>query len=198
MQKHKNAILMLVALVLFLYLGIVTIYPKILKLSFNIEKFEQKVHESTTLTTSIDSIDFKMTPALNLIITINNWNSKYVYEVEQDCFEAAVIQLTTNPFAPITKKFKIKDLYLNQVVFNNQLLPEGVNKLAFLSQSFSPMSFGVKKVTIVPGPVTVKHFTIKYIAPNFYNEKIRKEVKYTEAEVREFLKQRGFNNVIIR
>ena len=47
-QKHKNAILMLVALVLFLYLGIVTIYPKILKLSFNIEKFEQKVDERFT------------------------------------------------------------------------------------------------------------------------------------------------------
>ena len=160
--------------------------------------FEQKVHESTTLTTHLDSIDFKMTPSLNLIITITNWNSKYVYEVEQDCFEAAVIQLTTNAFAPITKHFTIKDLYLNKVIFSNQLLPEGVNKLSFLPQSFSPVSFGAKKVTVTPGPVTVKNFTIKYIAPNFYNEKIRREVKYTKAEVKEFLQNRGFTNVIIK
>lgn len=199
MKNHRNLILMLLALVLFVYAAFISIYPAVLTSSFNIKDFEDKIHQSTTLTTTMDSVNFKMTPSLNLVITITNWSSKYVYEVEQDCFDAAVIELTTNPLAVITKNFKIKDLYLNNVVFSNQLLPEGINKLAFLPGAFNASVFGKNKITISPaGNVTVKNFTIKYIAPNYYKESVRPLVEYSKSDVKDFLQKRNFTSVNIK
>ena len=199
MKKHSNLMLLLISLALFIYAGLLSIYPAVLTSTFNVQDFEDKIHQSTTLTTKMDSVNFKMTPNLNLIITITNWSSKYIYEVEQDCFDAAVIELTTNPFSVLTKNFKIKNLYLNNVVFSNQLLPEGVNKLAFLPGAFNARVFGKNKITIVPdGKVTVKNFTIKYIAPDYYKESVRPLVEYTKSDVKEFLQKRNFVSVNIK
>ena len=77
-------------------------------------------------------------------------------------------------------------------------LPEGMNKLSFLPEAINSGEFGAKTFVITPGPVTVKNFTIKYIAPSYYKENKRKLVEYSANDVKEFLQKRNFKRVIIK
>lgn len=196
MKEHKNAILLLVAIVLFAYAGLLSVYPALLRATFNIPKFEEKVYNSTSLVTTLDSIDFKVHPNLTLDISLVKWSSKYVDY--QDCFDAGSIEISTNLFAPITKNYNIKQMSLNNVMFSNQLLPEGVNKLAFLPPTLKSEPFGASKIKVKVGPVTVKNFTIKYIAPEYYKENKRNLVQYSREDVLEFLQKRNFARVEIK
>ena len=86
MKEHKNAILILVAIVLFAYAAILSVYPSFLKATFNISKFEEKVYKASSLITTIDNIDFKVKPNFDLYISIYKWSSKYVdYQGVQTC-----------------------------------------------------------------------------------------------------------------
>jgi hypothetical protein len=197
MKEHRNAILILISVILFIYAGLLSIYPAFLKSTFNVTKFEEKVYRATSLVTTIDSVDFKVKPNFDLYIYLYKWSSKYVDD--QDCFDAGYIEITTGLFAPITKKFKIKNMTLKNVVFSNQLLmPENVNKLSYLPEAINPGEFGAKKFVVTPGPVTVKNFTIKYIAPNYYKENKRNLVEYSKNDVKEFLQKRNFKRVEIK
>ena len=196
MKEHKNAILLLVAVILLIYAALLSVYPAILKATFNVQKFEEKVYNATSLVTTIDSIDYRVHPNLTLDINIYKWSSKYVDY--QDCFDAGSIEITTNLFAPITKNFNVKKMTVKNAIFSNQLLPEGVNKLAFLPSSIKANEFGVKKIKVTPGPVTAKNYTIKYIAPNYYKENKRKLVEYSKQDVKEFLQKRNFTMVEIK
>ena len=195
--KYKNVLLIAVSLVLLIYAGYISIFPIFLTNSFNIDKFEEKVYNATSLLTTIDAIDFKITPGLNMIITIRNWSSMYVDE--QDCFDAGTIQLTTNPMSIFTKNFKIKDLYLKNVKFSNQTLPDGENKLAFLPPAFNnSKSFGSKKITVVTGPVRVKNFKITNIAEGYYKQNRIREKVYSAQDVKAFLSGFYFDHVNIK
>ncbi len=195
-MKHKNMILIVISLILLIYAGFISLFPSLLTSTFNIDKFEQKIYDSTSLVTTIDSIDFKIKPNLNMIITIRNWTSKYIDD--QDCFAASMIQVTTNPSCVFTKKFKIKDLYLKNVKYLNQILPSGENKLSFLPPAFNSQIFGAKKITVIPGPVKIKNFKIRNMTQNDYNEVNRREVKYSEQQVKDFLSQFYFSHVYIK
>ncbi len=196
MTQHKNAILIVVAVLLLIYAGFISIFPAILTKSFNIDQFEQKVYDATSLVTTVDTVDYKIKPNFDTIITLKNWSSKYIDE--QDCFNARLIQITTTPAALFTKTFKIKDLYLKNVKYSDQTLPEGVNKLAFLPGSFNPKVFGANKITIVSGPVRVKNFNIVHIEPGVYKERNQREAKYSTTEVKRFLSQFQFAHVNIK
>ncbi|MBQ9245344.1 hypothetical protein IJ182_03655 [bacterium] len=196
MTKHRNAILILVSLVLFIYAGFISIYPAFLSKTFNKNAFEKKAEEATGLKTHLDSIEFKIKPNMDMVITIGNWSSKYVDD--QDCFAAGRIDITTNPGSIITKNFKIKELDLNNVKYSNQVFENGQNKLAYLPGSFNPKPFGASKVTIAAGPVKAKNFTIVNIGPNYYREDKRSISKYSRADVRSFLSSQKFKNVNIK
>lgn len=196
MQQHKNFIMMLISLILLTYALLLSVYPSILTSSFNRERFEEKVYNAVGLVTSVDDVNFRIRPDLTLIITIRNWSSKYIDN--QDCFDAAFIELQTGFLSPLTKNFKIKNLYLRHVDFSNQTLPEGENKLAYISSSFEASAFNTKEVSITPGPVKVRNFMIKNIAPDFYSENKRQEVVYTADEVRQFLNDWHVRHVKIK
>ena len=196
MTQHKNAILIVVAVILFIYAGFISIFPSILTKSFNIDQFEQKVYDATSLVTTVDTVEYKIKPNFDTIITLKNWSSKYIDE--QDCFDARLIQITTTPAALFTKTFKIKDLYLKNVKYSDQTLPEGMNKLAYLPGSFNSKVFGANKITVIVGPVRVKNFNKVHIAPNVYQENNQREVKYSTSEVKQFLSQFNFAHVNIK
>ena len=196
MNQHKNAILIVVAVLLFIYAGFISIFPAMLTKSFNIDQFEQKVYEATSLVTTVDSVEYKIKPNFETKIILKNWSSKYIDE--QNCFDARLIEITTTPAAIFTKTFNIKDLYLKNVKYSDQILPEGVNKLAFLPGAFNPKYFGTNKVTVVTGPVRVKNFNIVHIEPNVYDEVNKREAKYTKQQVKDFLSQYHFEHVIIK
>ncbi len=196
MPKYKNTILIVLAAILLIYAGFISIFPAILTSSFNIDKFEKQIYDATSLVTTVDTVEYKIKPNFDTIITFRNWSSKYIDE--QDCFDATMIELTTKPAAIFTNNIKIKQLYVKNAKFSNQLLPNGDLKLAFLPGAFNSKVFGKDKINITAGPVRVKNFQIKKIAPNYYNEDNRRESTYTEQEVKDFLSQMYFATVNIK
>ncbi len=196
MTKYKNTVLIVVSIIFFAYAGFISIFPAILSNSFNIDEFEQKVFDSTSLVTTVDSVEYKIKPNFDTLISLRNWSSKYIDD--QDCFDASLIEITTTPFAIFTKNFKIKQLYLKNVRYSNQTFENGENKLAFLPGAFNSEKFGAKQITIIPGPVKVKNFRIKDIAPGYYKERNQREAFYSEQEVRAFLSDKYFSHVVIK
>lgn len=196
MQNRKNLMMILVSFVLLFYAGMLSLYPFILNTTFSKTKFGQKVYDATGLVTTIDKIDFEMKPNFTLIITINNWISKYIDY--QDCFEANVIELQTGAFSPITKDFPIKELYLKHVKYSDQVFDTGANKLDYLPRSFNVSPFGTNKIKISSGPVRVQDFRIKRITPNTYSEDNRSESVYSKAQVKKFLQDLNIRFVEVR
>ena len=196
MTKYRSTILIALSILLFLYAGFISIFPAFLTSNFDIDKFEQQVYDSTSFVTTVDSVEYKIKPNFDTIITLRNWSSKYIDD--QDCFDARLIEIKTTPAAIFKKTFKIKQLYLKNVRYENQTLPNGENKLAFLPSAFNSEVFGVNKITIIPGPVKVKNFRIKDIAPGYYKERNQREAVYSEQDVRAFLKDKNFSHVVIK
>ncbi len=196
MTKYKNTILIALSLVFFAYAGFISIFPALLTNNFDIDKFEQQIYDSTSLVTTVDSVEYKIKPNFDTIITLRNWSSKYIDD--QDCFDARLIEIKTTPSAIFSKTFKIKQLYLKNVKFSNQTLPTGENKLAFLPGAFNSEVFGKDKITVIPGPVKVKNFKTKDIAPGYYKERNQREALYSEQDVRDFLKDKNFSHIIIK
>ena len=196
MKEYKNTLLIFISVLFLAYAGFISIFPAILTSTFNIDKFEQQVFDSTSLVTTVDTVEYKIRPNFDTIITLRNWSSKYIDD--QDCFDAKLIEIKTTLSAIFFKKFKIKQLYLKNVKYSNQTLPTGENKLAFLPAAFNSELFGAKKITIIPGPVKVKNFRIKDIAPKYYKEINKREAYYSTEEVRRFLSDKNFSHVEIK
>ena len=194
-KSYRNVVMLFIAFVLFAYAGFISIYPKILTSTFNIEDFTRKVYTTTGLITTIGDVEFKVKPDLDMVITFTNWNSKHLDE--QECFEAGKIEITTNPFSIFTKNFDIKEMEVKNVKYFDQIYNTGENKLHYLSDmNFS--QFGADKVTVSPGPVHVKNFKITYIEPTQHRENKRDSVKYSRSDVRNFLQTQTFKNVIVK
>jgi|GEM_PF-4427140 len=196
MSKHKNLIMILGSIILIAYAAMLSIYPALLSSSFNKDEFCEKVYKACGLVTTLDSIEFKMKPSLTLVITINNWSSKYIDR--QDCFDAVLIELQTGAFSPFTKNFKIKEMFLKHVKFSNQTLPNGENKLAYLPKSFEASAFGSDKITVEAGPVKVLDFKIKNIAPKYYDEDNRSSESYSKLQVKDFLLEQNIRFVTVK
>lgn len=196
MSNHKNLILIVISLILLAYAGMLSLYPFILNSTFSKTKFGQKVYDATGLVTTVEKVDFEMKPNLTLIITINNWSSKYIDY--QDCFDANVIELQTGALSPITKDFPIKELYLKHVKYSDQVFDTGANKLDYLPRSFNASAFGTDKIKVAAGPVRVQDFRIKRITPDTYDEDNRSESIYTKAQVKKFLQDLNIRFVEVR
>ena len=195
MTNNKNTIFIAISIILLLYAGFISIFPIILTNSFNITKFEQKCYDATSLITTVDYVNYKIKPNFNVIITLKNLSLKYIDF--QPMFDANTIELTTTA-AIFGNTFTIKNLYLKNVKYEDQILPEGENKLAFLPGAFDTTKFGKKNITVVTGPINIKNMKIKYITPKTYKEQSLREATYTKEQVKEFLSNYYFSHIKIK
>ncbi len=196
MTNHKNTILIVISAILLTYAFFIGILPVILTKSFDITKFEEKFYDATSLVTTLDEVDYNIKPNFDVIIKLRNLSLKYIDN--QPMFDASSIELTTTPAAIFGNTFKVKNLYLKNVKYEDQILPEGENKLAFLPGAFDSTKFGKKNIVIVPGPIKIKNLKIKYITPTTYDEKNFIDKEYSNAEVKEFLSNYSFSHIKIR
>ena len=196
MSNYKNTIMIVIAAFLLLYAAFISIIPAIKTSSFNIKDFEQKCYDATSLITTVDSVQFKIKPNLKTIIIVKNLELRYIDN--QPLFYARNIELTSTIGALFGNKFDIKSMYLKNIKYNDQILDNGENKLAFLPGAFNSEVFGKKSITVIPGEVTVKNLDIKYIGPNTFKQKFIRENSYSKEEVKEFLSQFYFSHVNIK
>jgi hypothetical protein len=199
MAKYKNVFLMIVAVILLGYAAFISIIPSMMSKNFNIDKFEQATLKAAGLNVTFEMIDYKIKPNLKTIIIIRDLVA--MYPDQQPLFSAKYIELETTPAAIFKKDFDIKSLYLKHVKYEDQILPNGVNKLAYLPESFDPSYYGAKKVTIRPNSqIRIKNLErINTITnPYSYRKYAEREAIYTQSEVSIFLHSLNFKNVNIK
>lgn len=198
MSKYKNVLLIFVALILFVYAGLISIYPSFKSKHFDINEFEKKALPATGLNVTFNYIDIKVKPNFTTIITLRDLDVQY--PDKQPLLKAKVVELTTSVSALLFKNFDIKSLYLKNVQYDDQILPSKENKLAYFPEAFDPKYFGSKKITIKPGPVSIKDLNISYTQTEPYSYKTEelREANYTKEEVKEFLSSYNFKNIEIK
>lgn len=196
MSKYKNTLMIFVALILFIYAGMLSIFPKILTSSFNIDKFEEKFYEATSLLTTVDSVSYKLKWNFETTIIVRNLSLKYIDH--QPLFDAKYAEIVASPSALFGNNFNIKSMYLKNVVYADQILPDGQNKIAFLPEGFKADKFGKKYITIAPGDIRVKNLKVTYVTPRTYKEKSFREKTFYKEEVRDFLKSLTYSSVKIK
>ena len=197
MAKYKNALLVLVSILLFAYAGFITIVPAVKTNSFNIDKFEQQVFDATSLVTTLDSVNFEIKPNLKTIITVKNLSLKYIDA--QPLFDAAHIEIETTPAALFTNNYEIKSIYFKRTWYADQILPNKENKIAFLPGAFNSKVFGANNITIKPnGPAKFKNLKLTYVTPTTYKEKNLRETSFTKEEVKSFLSSFEYSHVKIK
>lgn len=195
-KSYKNAILILISLVLFAYSGFVLLFPTILTMTFNKQKFCDSVYKTSGLVTNIDKIEFKMTPKLDMIITLRGWESKHIDN--QNAFKTKEIDVVTTPFSIFTHNYNIKSMTFVGTQLWEQILPNGENKLAYIAKCFSPKDFGADKMTIKPSAVEFKGFTIVHENKNQTKEEYIRNKTFSLYEVKTFLKNKNLFNVVIK
>ncbi len=199
MSNYKNAILIIISIILFIYAGFISIFPSFYTKHFNINDFTQKMLPAAGLNVTFDDIDVKIRPNFKTIIKLKEL--QIFYPDNQPLFRARTAELITTPSSIISKKFIIKKLTLHNVKYEDQILPSGENKLAFLPSTFNPSVFKTKKITVIPqGNVYVKGLNIGYTVaePYSYKKEDLREAEYSADQVKTFLKSLNFNNVVIK
>ena len=198
MQKYKNVFMIFLALILFVYAGFISIFPAFVIKTFNIDEFEQKSYTATGLNITLGYIDIKIKPNFKTVIIVRDLIAKY--PDNQPLLEAKYAELTTTPASILKKEFKIKSLYLKNVEYHDQILPDGENKIAYLPAAFDPSYYGTKKITIVPGPIRIKNLDVSYTVgePYSYKTTSKREITFEKSEVEEFLSNLTFTNVVIK
>lgn len=193
----KNAGLIILSFFLFLYAVTISFTGKIAVNSFDGEEFSKKAQEACGLIIQTGDFKYKVKPNLHAVMTVYNFSADWVGN--QKLFSAKKIVIETkNPFAVFTKNFDIDSMYLSDVLYADQILPNGVNKLSSFPAGFNSKPFGKNKITLKPGNVKVKNFKITYTTPNTYDEKIMKDREYSKQEVKAFLYEHPFVSVVIK
>ena len=199
---YKNLILMLAALILFIYAGLISVVPSIITKTFNKEEFGTKTYDATSIITNIDGFQYRIKPNLHAVMEITNLEMNWIGN--QKLFDAKYIEIETkNPLAIITKNFNIDTVKVTNANFSNQLIIDDKtkkleNKLKYITPNFNPEKYGAKTITIKPGNVTVKNFLIAYITPTTYNEERIAQETYTKEKVKEFLLSNPIANIKIK
>ena len=196
MAKYKNAILVLVSLILLAYAGFISILPAVKTNTFDINKFEQQVFDATSLVTTVDSVSYKIAWNLKTTITVRNLSLKYIDA--QPLFDAALIEIETTPAALFTHNYDIKSVYFKRAWYADQILLEGDNKIAFLPGAFNSEIFGAKSITVKPGPAKFKNLRVTYVTPKTFKEQNYRETSFSKAEVDAFLKSFNYSHVKIK
>lgn len=199
---YKNLTMMAVALLLFIYAGFISIVPTVITNSFNKSEFETKMGDASSLITSIEDFNYKITPSLHGIIDITGLNIKWIGD--QPIFEAKQLEIeTNNPLAVVTKNFDINKITVTNARYTDQMLFDQktnkmVNKMNFVTPNFDTSKFGTKKINLKAGNVYVKNYQVSYITPTTYNENFIQQKVYPKAEVKKFLMDHPVNNVEIK
>ena len=198
MSKYKNVFLIFVAILLFVYAALISIYPSFKSKNFDFNAFEQKALAATGLNITFKNIDIKVKPNFNTIIKVRDIDIQY--PDKQPLFKASSAELTTSISALLFKNYDVKSLNLKNVEYDDQILPSGDNKLAYLPESFNPEFLGAKKITIKPGPVYIKNLKISYTKVNKYSYKTesQREASYSDDEIKSFLETCNFKNLKIK
>ena len=196
MAKYKNAIFVLVSLLLFAYAGFISIVPMVKTNTFDIDKFEQQVFDATSLVTTVDSVSYKIDWNLKTTITVKNLSLKYIDA--QPLFDAAHIEIETTPSALFTHNYNIKSIYFKRAWYADQILPEGTNKIAFLPGAFNSEIFGAKSITVKPGPAKFKNLRVTYVTPKTFKEQNYRETSFSKSEVDAFLKSFNYSHIKIK
>ena len=194
--KYKNTLMILGSVLLFGYASLISIVPSVMTNSFDIDKFEQKMFDATSLITSVDSVEYKVSPSLKTTITVKNLSLKYIDY--QPLFDAKQIKLETSFAALFGKSFDVKNIEFKHVVYADQILPNGENKIAFLPGAFNSEIFGAKSISVVPGPAKFKNMKVTYVTPRTYKEKFIREKNFSKSDVSLFLKSFDYSHVKIK
>lgn len=196
MSKYKNTLMIFIALVLFAYAGIITFVPKFFTSSFNIDKFEEQVYEATSLLTTLDSVQYKLKPNFTAVVVVKNLSLKYIDS--QPLFDAKHIEFEASPTIFLGNDFDLKSMYMKNVVYADQILPNGQNKIAFLPEAFNSEVFGKKSISVSPSDLRIKNLKVTYVTPKTYKEKNYREKEFYKDEVRDFLKSLVFSHVKVK
>lgn len=197
-MKYKNIILIIVSIVLFIYAIIIGIVPSIMTKSFNKDVFQEKLTKALGLNVTVGTYTVRVKPNLQAIVTITELDVKF--PDEQPVFKAKLAELTTTLSSLFSKKYVIKKLDLRFVKYDDLILPEGTNKIAFLPARITPKPFGHNTITIVSGPVYARDIDVSYTEASPYSYKTEKyrQLTYTKDQVRSFLSSQNFSNIRIK
>lgn len=196
MSKYKNTFMIVLSVVMLAYAAFTTVVPVVLTETFNVDKFEEKVFEATSLLATVDSVQYKIKPNLTTEIIVRNFSLKYIDE--QPLFNAGYIEIKASPSIIFGRNFNLKSLYVKNAHYADQILPTGENKIAFLPSAFNSEIFGAKSINVVPAAIKVKNLKITYVTPTTYKERNIREKIYDKAEVTSFLKSLDFSHVNIK
>ncbi|MGM9993450.1 MAG: hypothetical protein ACI37R_01825 [Candidatus Avigastranaerophilus sp.] len=197
-MKNKNLFLILLALVLFAYAIAIGVVPSVMTKSFNKQAFEEKLTEAIGLNVAIGTYTVRVQPNFKTIITITEL--KVDFPDEQPVFKAKFAELTTNFSSLFTKNYTIKNLELRFVKYDDLILPDGTNKIAFLPSRITPKPFGPRTITITAGPVFARDIDVSYTTTQRYSYKTEsfRQLSYSRAEVKDFLSSLNFSNIKIK
>ena len=195
-KSYKNTILIFISLIMFIYAGLVLLYPAILTMTFNKKAFCDSAYKTSALVTKLGKMEFKMTRNLNLVIIASDWESKHIDN--QNAFKARTIEIVTTPFATLTNNYDVKSMRFEGTKIWEQILPDGNNKLAYIAKCFSPKDFGVKKITIKPSEVVFDNLTIIHEENKQTKEEYHRNKTYSEYEVKTFLMNQNLMDVVIK
>lgn len=194
--NYKNTLMIFGSVLLFSYAALISVVPAVMTNSFDIDKFEQKMFDATSLITSLDTVEYKVSPSLKTTITVKNLSLKYIDY--QPLFDARQVKLETSLLALLGKSFNVKNIEFKNVIYADQILPNGENKIAFLPSAFNSEIFGAKSISVVPGPAKFKNLKITYVTPTTYKEKFIREKNFSKAEVGSFLKSFEYSHVKVK
>ena len=144
---------------------------------------------------TLNYINFKMTPSFKTTILVRDLTVRY--PDDQPLLDVKFAEFVTDAGAIFSNKYDIKSLTLKNVVYDDQILPEGGNKLECLPTSIDPKPFGKNKITIVPGNLKIKNLTVNYTIGDPYSYKTRffREKTFSKIEQLALLKRYNFTNV---
>ena len=194
--SYKNTLMIFGSLVLFSYAALISVVPSVMTNTFDVDKFEQKMVDATSLVTSVGSVEYKVAPSLKTTITVKNLSLKYVDN--QPLFDAREINLETSILALLGKSFDVKNIDFKNVIYADQILPSGENKIAFLPKAFNSEVFGAKTISVKPGPANFKNLKITYVTPTTYKEQFIREKDFSAAQVGNFLKSFEYSHVQVK
>ena len=195
MLKYKNALLICLSVVLFAYAAVIGFIPWLLNNTFDLNKFEEKISKATNMNVTLNYINFKMSPSFKTTILVRDLTARY--PDDQPLLDVKFAEIVTNAGILFSNNYDIKSLTLKNVVYDDQILPEGGNKLECLPTSLDPKPFGKSKITIVPGNLKIKNLTVNYTVGNPYSYKTRffREKSISRTEQLSLLQKQNFINV---
>ena len=196
-MNYKNLILIVISLILFAYAGFISVVPKIMTSLFNQETFSKNLQKAVGLNVEMKTVDVKISPDFSTFVYITGLDIKF--PDKQPVLTADYAELRTTPGCLFGNKIVIKKFIANTVKYDDLVLPSGINKIAYIPESFQPKFIGKKGLTIVSGPVEISNISASYTKtkPYSYTEKSLPNINMSARETKEYLQSLQFKYVKI-